>query len=372
MSETNARYGRLITLLAAGSLLGACAQGMGESGKGSSVRMADRSADAGDFQTAATFYQQAFDDNPRSVEALVGLGRSYTGLGQYARAEQALVEAQNRRPGDPEVLLELARTQLASGQAEAALGNLDVALRKRPRDVQIITARGIALDRLSRHAEAQETYRRGLAIDPTNFVLMSNLGLSLGLSGQTGEAITILRELVRDGAATANTRGNLALVYGLAGREREASATLAVDLSPSQIQNNIAYYRSLREMLRQGRPIGNLDAPGQKPASKPRGNAVGTAPAAPAAEAPKLAAAGPATAPAPGAPRGAAIESLGILEPPAAPLAPRAPAPAATPTIAETAEAAIEAVEAAPVVLPEPAAAEPAPASAAPARAGAQ
>ena len=129
--------------------------------------------------------------------------------------------------------------------------------------MQIITARGIALDRLSRHAEAQETYRRGLAIDPTNFVLMSNLGLSLGLSGQTGEGITILRELVRDGAATANTRGNLALVYGLAGREREASATLAVDLSPSQIQNNLAYYRTLREMLRQGKPIGNLDAPGR-------------------------------------------------------------------------------------------------------------
>ena len=176
----------------------------------------------------------------------------------------------------------------------------------------------------------------------------------------------------RDGAATANTRGNLALVYGLAGREREASATLAVDLSPSQIQNNIAYYRSLREMLRQGRPIGNLDAPGQKPAAKPRGNAVGTAPAAPAAEAPKLAAAGPATAPAPGAPRGGAVESLGIMEPPAAPLAPRAAAPSATPTIAETAEAAIEAVEAAPVVLPEPAAAAAAPASATPARAGAQ
>ena len=92
------------------------------------MRLADRSADAGDFQTAAAFYQQAFDANPRSVEALVGLGRSYTGLGQYARAEQALVEAQNRRPNDPDVLLELARTQLSSGRAQAALDNLDVAL----------------------------------------------------------------------------------------------------------------------------------------------------------------------------------------------------------------------------------------------------
>ena len=75
---------------------------------------------------------------------------------------------------------------------------------------------------------------------------------------------------MRDGAATANTRGNLALVYGLAGRERDASATLAVDLNPSQIQNNLAYYRTLREMLRQGKPIGNLDAPTAKPAAQPR------------------------------------------------------------------------------------------------------
>ena len=364
MSEKHARYGRLITLLAAGTLLGACSQSTGGGGPGSTTRLAERSANAGDFQTAAAFYQQAFDENPKSVEALIGLGRSYTGLGQYARAEQALVEAQKRRPNDPEVLLELARTQLAAGRPQVALDNLEVAQRKRPRDISIITARGIALDRLSRHAEAQETYRRGLAIDPTNFVLMSNLGLSLGLSGQTGEGITILRELVRDGAATANTRGNLALVYGIAGRERDASATLATDLSSSQIQNNLAYYRTLREMLRQGKPIGNLDAPTAKAAAQPRGGAVGSAPAAPKAAEPRLSMATPAAAPS--QPRGAALESLGVLEP-AAPLAARPPAAAPAAPIAETAAAAIAAVEAAKPLPPAPAAPAPTPA-----RAGAQ
>ena len=224
-------------------------------------RLAERSADAGDFQTAETLYRQAFESNPGSVEALVGLGRSYAGLGQYARAEQALNEAKRRRPGDPDVLLELARTELGAGQAQAALANLDVAIRKRPRDVRIITARGIALDRLSRHAEAQATYRGGLERDPTDFALNSNLGLSLGLSGQTDAGIRILSELVRDGSANANTRGNLALVYGLAGREREARATLAGDLSPGAIQSNLGYYRELRAMLAKGKPIGNLGQP---------------------------------------------------------------------------------------------------------------
>lgn len=243
------------------SLLAGCAGGTmapGENAPGSPLRLADRASASGDFETASVLYRQAFDANPNSVDALAGLGRSYAGLGQYERGEQALLEARNRRPNDPRILLELARIQIEAGKPQAALANLDVAIAKAPRDLQIITARGIALDRLSRHSLAQETYRQGLAIDPTNFALLSNLGLSYGLSGLTGEGIAILRELVRDGEATARTRGNLALVYGLAGRDREAAATLEGDLTPAQIRQNLAYYRELRILLQQGRPIGGL------------------------------------------------------------------------------------------------------------------
>ena len=248
-------------------------------GGGSSSRLAERSADAGDYQTAEALYRQAFQADPNSIEALVGLGRSYAGMGQYARAEQALNEANRRKPKDPDVLLELARTQLGAGQAQGALNNLDIAVAKRPRDVSLITARGIALDRLSRHAEAQATYREGLKRDPTDFALNSNLGLSLGLSGQTDAGIAILRELVRDGSANANTRGNLALVYGLAGREGDAKATLQRDLSSSAIQNNLAYYRELRGLLLKGKPIGNLGQPlqGTRPAAKPPAAVVASA-----------------------------------------------------------------------------------------------
>ena len=100
-------------------------------------------------------------------------------------------------------------------------------------------------------------------------------GLSLGLSWRTDEGIGILRELVHDGAATANTRGDLALVYGLSGRDREASATLAADLTSSQIQNNLGYYRSLREMFRQGKPIRRSRSADRQPAAQPEHCAAG-------------------------------------------------------------------------------------------------
>jgi len=252
---------RLFAGVAALSLLGACAGsgGLGKAGSGSSGRLAARSAAAGDYASAAAFYQQEFEKNPNSVEALVGLGRSYTGLGQYSRAQQALLAARERRPHDGEVLLELARTQIAAGNPAGALATLDSAGAGHRDDIGFLTARGIALDRLSRHTEAQATYRQALAKYPTDFALLSNLGLSLGLSGHTGEGISILGELARDGSATSKTRGNLALVYGLAGRDKEAAAVLSTDLSSSQVQNNLAYYRELRGMLLKGRPIGNLD-----------------------------------------------------------------------------------------------------------------
>ena len=278
-------YARLAAGLTIVSLA-ACSGGTG-SVRGTSTRLADRSAEAGDYETAEALYRQAFDANPKSVEALVGLGRSYAGMGQYARAEQALNEAQRRSPHDPDVLLELARTQIGAGQSAAALANLDAALARRPNDISILTAKGIALDRLSRHAEAQAAYREGLRRDPTDFALLSNLGLSLGLSGNTGEGITILRELVRDGAATANTRGNLALVYGLAGRDRDAAATLASDLSESQIRGNIAYYHELRGLLMQGKPIGNLSQP--RAAARPASVVEPVAAAEPAESAPATA-----------------------------------------------------------------------------------
>ena len=125
MGRKLARHGRLAAGLVTVSILGACSGDFTASSGGSPARLADRAARAGDYNTAAALYQQAYDENPSSVDALIGLGRSYSGLGQYARAEQALAEAQRRRPNDPEVLLELARIQLGAGQAQAALASIE-------------------------------------------------------------------------------------------------------------------------------------------------------------------------------------------------------------------------------------------------------
>jgi hypothetical protein len=163
-------------------------------------------------------------------------------------------------------------------------------------------------------------------------VLLSNLGLSLGLSGRTDEGIAILRELAHDGAATANTRGNLALVYGLAGQEREASAVLATDLAPAQVQNNLAYYRELRGLMARGKPI-SVAAPA--PSSAPAARVAEAEPAAAAQGAAAAPAAASASAAAPAEPQ----QPKQVAEALADPAEGFVPAAGGKPPLAKAAEA---------------------------------
>ena len=91
------------------------------------------------MHSAAAFYQQAYDENPRSVEALVGLGRSYTGLGQYSpRAEQALLAARVAAAERPARCCSSSRaTQLAAGDPAGGAAETSTRRRgKRPNDVR--------------------------------------------------------------------------------------------------------------------------------------------------------------------------------------------------------------------------------------------
>ena len=54
--------------------------------------------------------------------------------------------------------------------------------------------RGVALDLLERHVDAQACYRAVLASTPRHVSARNNLALSLALSGQFAEALDIYRD----------------------------------------------------------------------------------------------------------------------------------------------------------------------------------
>ena len=74
MTRFQTHTGRLAAGVAVAAILSGCAGGAPGAGGAAPARLAARSAEAGDYQTAETLYRQAFEADPNSVDALVGLG----------------------------------------------------------------------------------------------------------------------------------------------------------------------------------------------------------------------------------------------------------------------------------------------------------
>lgn len=224
----------------------------------STLRLAQATAESGDHVNAARLYEKVLASDPDSVAALKGAGDSYSRMGQHGRAETVLLRAHELAPGNDDVLNILGRVSLSQKRPEEAVKYYDKALRINGKNISAITGKGVALDTMSQHLKAQKVYQDGLSIYPTNFILRSNYALSLALTNNSAKAISILQELVRDPNAAPHVRDNLALVYGLAGLENEARATLSLDMNAQEIEENIAIYGALRRMMQDGNPIGSL------------------------------------------------------------------------------------------------------------------
>jgi Flp pilus assembly protein TadD len=244
--------------------LSACSMELSSGGDGSTtagadtLRLAQATSEAGDNETAARLFEKVLVADPVSVPALLGAGNSYARMGQNSRAEAVLLRAHELAPSNAEVLTTLARVYLAQHRSQMAVEAYDKALRVDQRNVSALTGKGVALDTLSQHKQAQGVYEDGLSYYPTNFILRSNYALSLALSGDIIRGTAILQELVKDPLAAPYVRGNLALVYGLDGRDNEARATLSLDMKPDEVEENIRVYQALRRMRLEGKPIGSL------------------------------------------------------------------------------------------------------------------
>lgn len=112
--------------------------------------------------------------------------------------------------------------------------------------IQVALYKGIAFDRLLKHAEAQASYRAALMIDPRSVAARNNLALSLALTGNYRDAEETLRLLAASSDATPRIRQNLAFIYGMMGRPDLAARYGAADLSPQDVANNAQFFGALQ------------------------------------------------------------------------------------------------------------------------------
>jgi Flp pilus assembly protein TadD len=202
---------------------------------------------AGDPAGAIAFYRQALETNPNQPKVEVSLGMALLQGGSPGEAAQTFRKVLARFPQDTGALTGLGIALIQSGQPAAALEPLRKSVSITP-DAHTFRTLGVAENLLGQNAQAEADYSRGLAIAPNDPGLANNLGLSMALSGNFNGAVAVLRKAASTFGATPQTRQNLALALGLAGRTAEAAQVARADLDERSVQSNLAYYAVLRTM----------------------------------------------------------------------------------------------------------------------------
>ncbi|MGH6980589.1 MAG: tetratricopeptide repeat protein, partial [Stellaceae bacterium] len=213
------------------------------------LRLGDASREAGDCMAAVRFYRIALDKGGKPAEiaaARIGAADCELASGALADAERDYHAALGEAPGNGAAELGLGRLRLIEHRPAEALEFFNAAIKRGAGNAVALNDKGVALDELKRHRDAQQSYRDGLAKYPADRSLRNNLGLSLAMTGDFVEAERLLRPLAEDAGATARTRENLALVLGLKGDAAGADRASRPDLDAAALANNARYYEYAR------------------------------------------------------------------------------------------------------------------------------
>jgi Flp pilus assembly protein TadD len=217
------------------------------------MRIGAAARSSGDLPNALGVYRRAAEMAPVDPAPLIAAGEV---LLQMGNVNEAIVSfhAALVRPGDTHgAQIGLAKAFLKTGKPELALAPASAALEESPGDPKVLLLLGVTKDFAGQHGEAQGYYRDALARAPGDPALTVNLALSLTLSGDYSNAIGVLQPLAMAPTASPGERQTLALIYGLNGNTAEASRISAIDLDESSVQQNLAYFQTLRGLSPEAR-----------------------------------------------------------------------------------------------------------------------
>ncbi len=158
----------------------------------SRLSVAEAAEAAGDQDLALSMYVSAATNAPSDVPLQLRAADALARHGQFAQAQQLLHTALAKSPNQRDLTRGLGLIYLVSGNAAPAIEQFDKLLAGDSRDVNALADKGIALDLLHQHAEAQALYRQALQMQPNDSGIANDLALSLMLEGRLKEAQAVL------------------------------------------------------------------------------------------------------------------------------------------------------------------------------------
>lgn len=182
------------------------------------LRVAQAAADSGNPALAASLYLRALSDPALNTTQRIRAADMLVAMGHAGSAEAALNERLHASPvldsADEAALRRaLARLHIVAGQPSQALLECDALLARDRGDQAAIVDKGVALDLLGRHEEAQALYRQALEKAPDDAAVRSDLALSVALQGRISEAQAVAAPLQARPDLPDRVKTDLGLLY---------------------------------------------------------------------------------------------------------------------------------------------------------------
>ena len=255
-----------------------------------------------DLVSATVMYKRAVNANPKSIGALKGLAKVYEAQDRPREALEAWRAVTAIDDSDPEAWRGMGRDMLAMGLYPKAVESLKKAHELGgDDDLKTVNLLAMAQLRGGQPSDAITTLEEAVK-NSDDLATRNNLGFAYVMANDVPKAIAILEEVAKDPKSTAQQRQNLALAYGLAGREDDARAISLQDLPPEAVDNNLKTYRIMRDKLNgKATPVVEEPKKKKKKAAKKivKPAAPAAAPATSAVPAPAFNATAPVAAPSP-------------------------------------------------------------------------
>jgi Flp pilus assembly protein TadD len=204
----------------------------------SNLKLARTLRGAGELNAAIGAYRAVAAVKPVDPAVLAEFGDALLSAGLIDESIGVYSEVSLQSKSAADALMGLSRAQLSLDSPAKALVYADRAIAAAPAEPRAQILRGVILDGMGRHAEAQICYRSALKQEPRGLAARNDLALSLAITGQYAEAIDILGPIARSSDATPGLRQNLALIYGLKGDRDKALALGRADLDPAAAEAN--------------------------------------------------------------------------------------------------------------------------------------
>lgn len=193
------------------------------------------------IKIAELHFMTAINKDPKMVDAYIGLGRTEMLKGDFNAAATSFNQAEKLNPGSLPALIGQAQALRSEGKLDAAVNKINSAMMIAPQDINVLKELAMIYDLMGKENLSAPLYLEIVNKAPDEAASHNNLGLNQMVRGEYPEAILSFLQATALDRSNSRIKNNLASAYLLNGDEDNALNIFKVTVGEAQAYNNIGY-----------------------------------------------------------------------------------------------------------------------------------